>query len=252
MSGVWWLDLGICHFVSVWCWQRDLISLGLHLQGGRREIRLGEPCGTRAWRILTVKPRSPSSVKWARGSLQVSDESSTSGKLTWRWHIKWMELARRWRWRGPFEAFHSSVYERQRLIKWNSLNCVSALWVMSHYHKSPASPQHLFYSLHWAEILPNNTFYFQSPLQFKKCFHIYYLTSFSRVFTSWHCKGLFPDIVRGLFIYNFQDPPLLSFTQLLFCSVFSTLQFFIPFHCQKKKKNCTMHPAPCLSPSKGR
>lgn len=40
----------------------------------------------------------------------------------------------------PLEGFCRSVYERQWLIKWNSLNCVSTLWVMSHYHKSPASP----------------------------------------------------------------------------------------------------------------
>lgn len=41
----------------------------------------------------------------------------------------------------------------------------------------------------------------------------------------------------GLWVYNFQGPPLLSsFTQLPFVQYSGTSQFFIPFLLQKKKK----------------
>lgn len=41
----------------------------------------------------------------------------------------------------------------------------------------------------------------------------------------------------GLWVYNFQCPPLLSsFTQLPFVQYSGTLQFFVPFLLQKKEK----------------
>lgn len=67
-------------------------------QDGRREIILRKSHETRLWRILTAKPRSPGSMLLARGTLQVFDHISASGKLTQWWRIRWMEWWRRWRW----------------------------------------------------------------------------------------------------------------------------------------------------------
>lgn len=132
---IWNLLLDICIVLDKW--------LGCpepYLPGWNEGNKVEKLCGTRLWGILTAKPRSPGSVQSARGTLQVFHQSSALGKLTQPWHIRGMEGTRRWRWGDHLEGFCSRLYERQWLIKSNSLNCVSALWVMSHYHKSPASP----------------------------------------------------------------------------------------------------------------
>ena len=85
MAWSWDLPLSVCVVLDKWL---DLPkSVSARMEGGKSgwESRVGP------------ESRSPGSMKRARGALQVFDLSSTSGKLSWWWHIRYMQLARRWR-----------------------------------------------------------------------------------------------------------------------------------------------------------
>lgn len=128
------LSLGICVVLEKWLDLSEPTSA--RMEGGKSgwDSHVGPDYGG-SWLLSQgFQDLCSRQEEYCKYLIRVHRKMNPAVAYTMNETIKKVEVGSR------LEGFCSSLYERQWLIKWNSPNCVSALPVMSHYHKSPASP----------------------------------------------------------------------------------------------------------------